>query len=263
MLALADSLALLEAERKKIILPRFAKTKAIQDRFITVLQGIVKDGMQGVHEELAGKLKEAIAAKVYWNKDEWRKWEVRLAEIYQLALEAGIETSLGKITALLSKPVLSPFTEDWLVTKAGEWSKERMKGFTADIRTAIGDAAARSIELGESYTDIAARVQAEEEGLMTWRAELIARMETSNAFGYGEMETYKATDVGYKSSHWDGGRCDHISDSGILDVCLHNEGLGIIPLDHFYPSAFGDVDGPPYGYNCGCDIFPEENPNGE
>lgn len=249
---------LLEAERRKIMLPRFKKTQAIQDEFIEILRGIVKDGLKGVNAEIGGKLKESLAEKVNWNHDEFRKWEERLKEVYKIALEAGIETSLGKISIILDKPLFSPFTEDWLLNKAGEWSRERMKGFTADIRTEIGEAAAEGIRQGESYTEIAARVQAVEEGLTTWRAELIARMETSNAFGYGEMETYRATDVAYKSWHWDGGKCGHVSDDGIEDVCLHNEGLGIVPMDSLYPSAFGPIDSPPAGFGCSCDIFPEE-----
>jgi hypothetical protein len=249
----------------------------------------VQDDMQGFVRRVArASLDSVLSAVRGGSKDaepsltkaEKGKFEGEFASLLRKALEIGIESAIarkkgyqrGKLreakprvgvgTYAWDKGIATPAVQAWLDERAAEWAVEKMVGITDALKKAVGDTMAEGIANGESMNELIARLKAVDEEFTDWHAILISQMSTSTAFSEGSKELFKQTGVMFKSWHWDGGKCGHVSDTGIEDVCLYNESLGIVPFDFMYPSQFGEIDGPPAGFSCGCDLFPEESETG-
>ena len=81
------------------------------------------------------------------------------------------------------------------------------RSITDDLQTALTSAIRSGVEQGMTTAQVAAAIEAESPSLAGYRAERIARTETSNAYGQGRLAAWKDAGVEQKELLLSGNAC--------------------------------------------------------
>lgn len=103
-----------------------------------------------------------------------------------------------------------------------------------------------SFESNDTVTELTRKIKDEFEQYSDYRAERIARTESSNAYGRGSLEYYRETGIKYK-------RWQTMEDDLVAPECWDNQNQGDISIDMpFSSGVFNEPNHP----NCRCSVIP-------
>ena len=104
----------------------------------------------------------------------------------------------------------------------------------------LSEMIASGVEDGQSWEQVAYNIRDNFTDIAPYRAELISRTETDNAYNMAQHDFF--TKNGFQTHCW-------VTDGDPCEDCQANEDAGNIPIDESFPS--GD-DAPPLHPNCQC-----------
>ena len=111
-----------------------------------------------------------------------------------------------------------------------------------NMRTLITD----SFKENDTIGQLTRKIRKEFTQYSKVRAEMIARTESSNAYGRASLEYYK--EAGIQTKQW-----YTMQDELVSDICLANEAQGPIPINDNFSSG---VQNEPNHVNCRCSVVP-------
>lgn len=128
---------------------------------------------------------------------------------------------------------------------------------TRDTAMAVRDAIASGLNEGMSTPEVTSAIQREIPGIAKYRAERIARTESSHAYMRGSVDTWKQAGVERKQWVLGGNPCPACE-----DIAASNPDP--IPIDQpFYTDDFFGTGNTPAHPNCTCTVIPVLSPAGE
>lgn len=139
--------------------------------------------------------------------------------------------------------------ENWIRDHAIQFSRRWAPKVTATTNKAIRAQLAQGMERFEGMDGLIARVKSVYADASAFRAEAIARNQTSLAYGSASVET--AQRLGLAGKYW----IQSGSPYSFVDVCADNANMGTIPVY----ASFYDLDGNPIlsepaHINCECSV---------
>ena len=137
------------------------------------------------------------------------------------------------------------WTRDHAIQFGRTWAPKVMATTNKAIRAQL----AQGMDAGEPISKLAERIQSVYADASDYRADMIARAETSRGYNSAQIETGRR--LGVAGKHW------IISGSpySLVDVCADNAGLGQIGLDQSFDDTDGDpIEAPPGHPNCTCNV---------
>jgi SPP1 gp7 family putative phage head morphogenesis protein len=104
----------------------------------------------------------------------------------------------------------------------------------------------QGIDAGEGMDKLTARVRDTFDDMEKWRAERIARTETSRSAGQGSLETFR--EAGFEQKIW-------LANPDCCDECQALEEMGAIGMEErFFHDSYSDGLTPPLHPSCRCDF---------
>jgi SPP1 gp7 family putative phage head morphogenesis protein len=141
--------------------------------------------------------------------------------------------------------VADPNVEAWLAEYTPKFSRELEAVNVEKLRAEL----TAGMDAGETIPQLMARVN---ETYATWnkyRAEIIARTETSRASNRAALEGYRQSGV-VRRKVW-------MTAPGCCDECAALDGTVIGLDEEFFDTDYESGDGPPLHPNCRCAVAPE------
>lgn len=154
-----------------------------------------------------------------------------------LGISSARELSGVEILLDLDSPKIAPVREALLkkiVSLTDRTSKDKLRELIMD-----------AYENNKTVADLTKQIKTEWKQYSTYRAERIARTETSNAYSEGCSKYYQET--GATEKKW-----INVGDSNVSEICLTNSAQGWISI--FEPFDSGDEHEPSH-VNCRCSVI--------
>jgi SPP1 gp7 family putative phage head morphogenesis protein len=203
-------------------------------------------------EKLIKRISKIKAVKVFDLFDIEALWnELALGEIMiekgeywiMLSIEKGLEAA-EEITNI---PLAIDMSSSRMIRDARTDILGKIKSLTdrtsiENLRGLITD----SFTNNDTVQDLTKKIQAEFSQYSKVRAEMIARTESSNAYGRASLEYYREAGIKYK-------RWQTMEDDRVSEICWSNQNAGTISMDAPFPS--GDFNEPSHP-NCRCSMVP-------
>lgn len=238
-----------EAKRDTLAKIRVKKSFAARDRLLTPIADEMTAAMKGLFDdqmkralkrlaELVGKsLQNKLTASELLNEmDEQGLTHTAIYDQLKAAIVAGAMNG----EQLVGGTIAWDIENTYVIEAAGKIGQKLAEQVTSTTLTKLQDQITAGISGGEGYQEMKKRVQGVFTDASSYRAEMIARTESANAWGNGQLESYRSNDVTQVEWIFGSGPCS----SGI---CEEADGQTVNIGDDF-PGV--DVSSEPAHPNC-------------
>jgi SPP1 gp7 family putative phage head morphogenesis protein len=203
-------------------------------------------------EKLIRRISKLKAVKVFDLFDIEALWnELALGDIIlekgEYWITLSIEKGLAAAEEITSIPLAVDMASSPMIRDARNDILGKLKSLTdrtsiENLRGLITD----SFTSNDTVQDLTKKIRAEFDQYSKVRAEMIARTESSNAYGRASLEYYREAGIKYK-------RWQTMEDDRVSDICWANQNAGTISMDALFPS--GNLNEPSHP-NCRCSMVP-------
>ena len=138
--------------------------------------------------------------------------------------------------------VTNPNVTRWLDSYTPVFSENLEKVNTDLLRTTLTE----GMNAGETIPELMARVNGTFEQFDRYRAEIIARSETSRAANEAALDAYRQSGVVERKVWMTAPDC--------CDICAALDGKVVALEDTYFDDDYGDGEGPPLHPNCRCAV---------
>jgi SPP1 gp7 family putative phage head morphogenesis protein len=138
--------------------------------------------------------------------------------------------------------VTNPNVTRWLEDYVPKFSEALEKVNTDLLKTTLTE----GMDAGETIPELMARVNETFDQFDRYRAEMIARSETSRAANEAALESYRQSGVVMRKVWMTAPDC--------CDICAEMDGKVVGIDEAFFDDDYGDGEGPPAHPNCRCSV---------
>ena len=214
------------------------------------VEGVIRMALRQQSQWLKANWERLLPITKQISEAEWDEWDTMLAKELAKSLAgpiaAGAEAARKDLPGIIVDWHLgNPKAQEWL----GKYSLNLAKGLNETTRDEIRQALKTGLSLGETRDELAKRVGAVAEDMVTWRAKMIAQTETINAYTQGSLQLYRESGVVKKKTWLDGQPL-------ACEFCQDLDGTSV-DLDSEFESPLGNVQGPALHPGCRCAIAGE------
>jgi len=192
--------------------------------------------------ELVGKSIKLTASELL---DEMAEQDLTHTAVYE-QLKAAVLAGAINGGNLVGVDMEWDLTNPYVIEAAKGIGEKLAEQVTATTLENLREQVGKGIAEGEGYQDLKKRVESVFDQAKGYRAEMIARTESANAWGSGQLESYKVNEVEKVEWLFGAGPCS----SG---VCEEADGE-IVALGENFPSV--GVSSEPAHPNCSCTVIP-------